>query len=102
MNLKKVNMQDFERINRVTVLFPRVCGLFLLFFSVNQVSSQGFVKYSNEFLNIGVGARALGMSGAQTPMSQDVPSGYWTPEGLALMADTTQAEIMRSESFAGC
>ena len=39
-------------------------------------------KYSNEFLNIGVGARALGMSNSVIASTDDVTSGYWTPTGL--------------------
>ena len=39
-------------------------------------------KYSNEFLNIGVGARALGMSNSVIASTDDVTSGYWNPTGL--------------------
>ena len=39
-------------------------------------------KYSNEFLAIGVGARALGMSGAQAAVVDDATSGFWNPAGL--------------------
>lgn len=101
MKLKKVTMQVFDWRNWFAALLPRVFSLILLVFASNQLSSQGFVKYSNEFLNIGVGARALGMSGAQTALSQDVHSGYWNPAGLALMADKTQVALMHSEYFAG-
>ena len=40
-------------------------------------------KYSNEFLRIGIGARAFGMGNAQVGLSNDVTSGYWNPAGLA-------------------
>lgn len=45
--------------------------------------TQGPVKYSNEFLKIGVGARAFGMGNALTAASTDVTAGYWNPAGLA-------------------
>ena len=38
-------------------------------------------KYSNEFLQIGVGANALGMSNASVAGVDDVTSGYWNPAG---------------------
>jgi len=40
-------------------------------------------KYSNEFLKIGIGARAFGMGNAQTAVAADVTAGYWNPAGLA-------------------
>lgn len=46
--------------------------LFLLFTLGFSYYSLGQVKYSNEFLSIGVGARALGMGGAVTGSVNDV------------------------------
>ena len=40
-------------------------------------------KYSNEFLSIGVGARAQGMGNAFIASVDDVTAGYWNPAGLA-------------------
>ncbi len=39
-------------------------------------------KHANEFLNIGVGARAAAMGNAQTAIADDVTAGYWNPAGL--------------------
>ena len=39
-------------------------------------------KYSNEFLFIGVGARAFGMSNSVVASTGDVTAGYWNPAGL--------------------
>ncbi|MFN0031151.1 MAG: hypothetical protein ACKVOR_03225 [Flavobacteriales bacterium] len=58
-------------------------------------------KYVNEFLNIGVGARALGMSLAQVASVNDVTSGYWNPAGLTGMRHDMQVAAMHSEYFAG-
>jgi len=58
-------------------------------------------KFSNEFLKIGVGARALGMSNAFIATADDVTSGYWNPAGLANMENDFQFSFMHSEYFAG-
>lgn len=58
-------------------------------------------KYVNEFLNIGVGARALGMSLAQVASVNDVTSGYWNPAGLTGIGSDLQIAAMHSEYFAG-
>ena len=41
-----------------------------------------FRKYSNEFLNIGAGARGLAMGSAQVASVNDGTAGYWNPAGL--------------------
>ena len=61
--------------------------------------SQTARKYSNEFLNIGVDASALGMSNAVVASSNDVNSGYWNPAGLVHLEDSEIA-IMHSSYFA--
>jgi len=58
-------------------------------------------KYSNEFLNIGVGARALGMSNSVIASTDDVTSGYWNPTGLLNIDSDLQIGLMHSEYFAG-
>lgn len=42
-------------------------------------------KYSNEFLNIGVGSRAFGMSQSVVASANDVTAAYWNPAGLTRM-----------------
>lgn len=56
-------------------------------------------KYSNEFMNIGVDAAALGMSSAVTSHTADVNSGYWNPAGLVNLEDN-QLSLMHSSYFA--
>lgn len=69
----------------------------LLFISVT-VFGQAVRKYSNEFMNIGVDAAALGMSNAVTAHSADVNSGYWNPAGLVHLEDK-QLALMHSSYF---
>ncbi|MEL6672153.1 MAG: PorV/PorQ family protein [Bacteroidota bacterium] len=49
----------------------------------SNLTSTNAPKYSNEFLRIGIGARAFGMGNAQVATAQDVTAGYWNPAGLA-------------------
>ncbi|MEJ7827745.1 MAG: PorV/PorQ family protein [Segetibacter sp.] len=60
-----------------------------------------FRKYSNEFLNIGAGARGLAMGGAQVGSVQDGTAGYWNPAGLVGIKDYPSVNIMHAEYFAG-
>ncbi|WP_456071409.1 putative type IX sorting system protein PorV2 [Flavobacterium sedimenticola] len=61
--------------------------------------AQAVRKYSNEFMNIGVDAAALGMSNAVTAFTGDVNSGYWNPAGLLKIEDH-EAALMHASYFA--
>lgn len=58
-------------------------------------------KYSNEFLSIGVGARALGMSNSVVSNVADGTAAYWNPAGLLDIKDKYEVTLMHSEYFAG-
>jgi hypothetical protein len=58
-------------------------------------------KYSNEFLSIGVGGRALGMSRTQVALANDVTAGYWNPAGILDIKSKYEFSLMHSEYFAG-
>lgn len=81
-------------------------NIFLILFSVTMAPRIGFSqslvpKYSNEFLSIGVGARALGMGGAQVAATHDVTSAYWNPAALMGIQHKYEFTLMHSEYFAG-
>jgi hypothetical protein len=78
---------------KITILL--LCSTVLLF---AQTSAP---KYSNEFLAIGVGARALGMSNSYVTSVNDVTSGYWNPAGLTRIDKEFSLGLMHAEYFAG-
>ena len=61
--------------------------------------SQSAPKYSNEFLNIGVDAAALGSSNAVVARSNDVNASYWNPAGLTEVEDR-ELSLMHASYFA--
>lgn len=74
--------------------------VFAAFFLITALGiGQTARKYSNEFMNIGVDAAALGMSNAVVSQSADVNSGYWNPAGLTTL-DDNQIALMHSSYFA--
>lgn len=76
---------------------------FFLFFFVAMAGVAMGQKYSNEFLSIGVSARAQAMGNAVIASTDDVTSGYWNPAGLANMDSTEGLQLgaMHAEWFAG-
>jgi len=75
-------------------------ALFLSLFSHNILYSNTPV-HSNEFMYIGVGARALGMSNSFVAVANDVTAGYWNPAGLIYIESNIQLSLMHSQYFAG-
>jgi uncharacterized membrane protein YfcA len=65
----------------------------LLFCAATVAQAQVASVYVNEFLQIGVGARAMGMSQAQVSSVNDVTSGYWNPAGLMGLAGMSAAPL---------
>ena len=74
--------------------------LFITFFFSVSASAQ-FRKYSNEFLNIGAGARGLAMGSSQVASVMDGTAGYWNPAGLVGVKDHPNVNLMHAEYFAG-
>jgi len=68
--------------------------------TINTASAQ-FRKYSNEFLNIGAGARGLAIGSAQVASVNDGTAGYWNPAGLVGVKNNPNVNVMHAEYFAG-
>jgi hypothetical protein len=73
--------------------------LFLLLFTVTCGYSQTVRSYSNEFMNIGVDAAALGMANAVVASTADANSCYWNPAGLVHLKED-QIALMHANYFA--
>src|SRR5664279_1832382 len=78
-------------ISRLTKI---TCILMLPFFGLAQ-----FRKYSNEFLNIGAGARGLGMGASVSASVNDGTAGYWNPAGLTAVQDNPSINLMHASYF---
>ncbi|MFD2513412.1 PorV/PorQ family protein [Pontibacter locisalis] len=85
-------------MNRFTLSF---FVLLMLLGSLSTMAQVATPKYSNEFLNIGVGARALGMGNVQAAIANDATAGYWNPAGLLSLRQKYNIALMHSELFAG-
>lgn len=68
---------------------------------ISIAATAQFRVYSNEFLNIGAGARGLSMGSAQVASVSDGTAGYWNPAGLVGVKKNTQLNLMHAEYFAG-
>ena len=92
-------IQDFYVIFvKRKIALKKTIAILLLFTSL-ITHAQAVRKYSNEFMNIGVDAAALGMSNAVTAFTGDVNSGYWNPAGLLKIEDS-EASLMHASYFA--
>ncbi|MBL0272145.1 MAG: PorV/PorQ family protein [Chitinophagaceae bacterium] len=80
---------------------PTTFYLSLLTTVLSISATAQFRKYSNEFLNIGAGARGLAMGSAQVASVSDGTAGYWNPAGLVGIKDFPQVNLMHAEYFAG-
>ncbi len=73
--------------------------LVIIIFSGIFSDAQIIRKYSNEFLNIGAGARGLAMGGAVISNQDDVYSPMWNPAGLLSIERDWQGAAMHAEYF---
>ena len=72
-----------------------------MIFGSNLTSQINTPKYSNEFLNIGVGARSLAMSNSVISSTNSAMSAYLNPANLIKNENDIQIGLMHAEYFAG-
>lgn len=80
-------------------LYTKICLILLL--SLPTAGFSQLRKYSNEFLNIGAGARGLAMGGAQVASAKDATAGYWNPAGLMGIKEQANVGLMHADYFGG-
>lgn len=97
-NLPELCTESFKQL-----IIPRMrISLFVKLLILLLLPSFGFsqfLKYSNEFLNIGAGARGLGMGGAQAATTSDGTAGYWNPAGLVGVQNDPSINLMHASYF---
>ena len=76
----------------------KILVFFVLMLLLQHSFGSGFKKYAAEFLNSGVGSRALAMGGAFAAVANDVTAGYWNPSGL-VNARGFQLQFMHANQF---
>ena len=81
-------MCNHHNISKIFLVLMFIASLSLF---CDPFSAQGAEKYAGEFLNIGTGARALGMGGSFVAVADDATSAYWNPAGLGGLKQTELA-----------
>ena len=73
----------------------------LLLFLAANTTAVFAQKYSNEFLQIGIGARAQAMGHTGIALTNGAYSAYWNPAALANQTSEIELAAMHTEWFAG-
>lgn len=84
----------------VKKIYLKLSFLCIIVFNCLSINAQ-FRTYSNEFMNIGAGARGLSMGAAQVASSLDATAGYYNPAGLAYVRSVNTFSIMHADYFSG-
>lgn len=91
---------DLLKLNITHLKQVLIFGLIMLHCTIT-FGQNNTPKYSNEFLAIGINARALGMGKAYTAVANEVTAAYWNPAGLNNIADKYEVGLMHTQYFSG-
>lgn len=106
-NMNKKFAKDFVSCRSGQAVL-RLLSCFFTFFFLATALNAGESYFKKEamgsttadFLNLPVGARAIGMGGAYTAISEEASGIYWNPAGLVQIPKLS-VTFMRSEYIAG-
>jgi hypothetical protein len=102
MEVNKIPLFNFRYFYLTKPNLMKLILFLSVIFGINYAYAQvSTPKYSNEFLNIGVGARSLGMANASISNVDDVTAGYWNPTGLLKSKYDMEIGLLHSDYFAG-
>ncbi len=71
----------------------------LIIFQGNSYSQ--ILRYSNDFLNIGISAKNLSLGNSVVASANDFSAGYYNPAGLSSLQNNYEASLMHSEYYGG-
>lgn len=91
-------MQYPLKMNRAVVF---LCALLIGYGGKSFAQGSLTPKYSNEYMHLGVGARAFAMGGAQTTHGGDATAAYWNPAGMLSMKERYNLGLMHAEYMGG-
>ncbi|MCK5534022.1 hypothetical protein KAI68_02815, partial [bacterium] len=77
-----------------------ILSLVIMIMAKGMGLSKNYYGQPNDYLQYGVGARALAMGGAYSGLANEASAGYWNPAGLALM-DEFEISSMYASFFEG-
>lgn len=78
----KISLKGIKWIKRALI-----CALMLFIFSNECRSEVRFQNITGSDLEMGVGARAVGLSGAFVAVADDASAVFWNPSGLTQLPD---------------
>lgn len=79
----------------------RILFFLMLYCFIGTVTVEGQQIYSNDFLNIGVGARSLGMGKAVVATENSIQAAYWNPSNFTTQGGPIQLSAMHAVWFSG-
>ncbi|HRI46854.1 MAG TPA: PorV/PorQ family protein [Ignavibacteriaceae bacterium] len=85
-----------KKIFQLTIILLTVCGMTFISQAQPDRSTSKVGTTAAQFLKIGPGARAIGMGGAYTGVSNDIYSVYWNPAGITNIQNSGEVTFNHS------